>query len=237
MMEARRDFRIEVNVFDSVFYFADGAGTDRPAVEPERAHADFGTTYSNFLDRAWFRPTFLRNAAYAVMNHLDEVDWSGIRHTILIRDPHYSLPSHRHFVADITMEEAGYTAQRALFRHLRSRGSVLPVVLDAHDLLRQPAVLFAAWCSTVGIDYRPDALHWNVGFRDRWRMWSHWKEAASKSTGFLPFRPRPEVMREGAADPLFDTCWACYQELYAHRLGAVDGDLESSSARHHKAAP
>lgn len=222
-MEVRGDFRIEVNVFDSVFYFADAAGTDRPNVEPEGAHAGFAETYAAFLNRSRFRPTFLRNAAYAVMNHLDEVDWSGISHTILIRDPHYSLPSHRRFVADVTLEEAGYTAQRALFRHLRNIGGVPPVVLDAHDMLRQPAALIEAWCSTVGIGYRPDALRWKTGFRDRWRMWSHWKEAASKSTGFMPFRPRPEVEREGAADPLFDACWECYQELYAHRLGAADG--------------
>lgn len=115
-----------------------GCGNDPPP-RPAELPASFRAVFEAFRERAAMAPTFLRSAAYAVMNHLGEVDWSGMRHCILIRDPRYVLPSHRRFVPDITVEEAGYVAQRRLYRHLAASAATPPLVLDVHELLTEPA--------------------------------------------------------------------------------------------------
>lgn len=217
MMEARGDYRIETNVFDEVFYFLDGCGNDPPP-RPAELPASFRGALDAFRERAAMAPTFLRSAAYAVMHHLDEADWSAMRHCILIRDPRYVLPSHRRFVPDITVEEAGYVAQRRLYRHLARSAATRPVVIDAHELLTTPASVLEPLCGELGIPFRECALSWSPGFRPRWGMWPRWKTHAAASHGFEPFAPDPRREAEGRADPLFAQCWSCYRELLAVRL-------------------
>jgi hypothetical protein len=194
-----------------------GCGNDPPP-RPAELPASFRAVFEAFRERAAMAPTFLRSAAYAVMNHLGEVDWSGMRHCILIRDPRYVLPSHRRFVPDITVEEAGYVAQRRLYRHLAASAATPPLVLDAHELLSEPAALLRRLCRELGIPFRERALVWEPGFRPRWGLWPRWKAHAAASHGFQPFAPDRRREAEGRADPLFAQCWSCYRELFAVRL-------------------
>lgn len=216
-MEARGDYRIETNVFDKVFYFLDGCGNDPPP-RPAELPASFRAVLDGFRERAALAPTFLRSAAYAVMHHLDEADWSAMRHCILIRDPRYVLPSHGRFVPDITVEEAGYVAQRRLYRHLAGCAATRPLVIDAHELLTTPAAMLERLCRELGIPFHERALSWSPGFQSRWGMWPRWKAHAAASHGFELFAADPLREAEGRADPLFAECMDCYRELFAVRL-------------------
>lgn len=220
MVEARGDFRIEVNVFDPAFYFLDKAGTDLPENNPYQSPVSFERIFNDFLSRSLKHPTFLRNSAYAVSKHVGEVDWTKMMHCFLIRDPHYALPSHRRFVDDITIEEAGYTSQLYLFNHLKYRLQINPVVIDAHELLANPGEVVSAWCKAVNIPFLPHSLQWSAGFRDRWSMWSHWKKQASKTTHFEKFRRDLKTELAGKSDSLFAESNECYQELFRCRLKA-----------------
>ena len=207
MVEARGDYRIETNVFDQVFYFLDGCGND-PPTRPAELPSSFEAVFEAFRQRAALAPTFLRSAAYTVMNHLDEADWSAMRHCILIRDPRYVLPSHRRFVADITLQEAGYLAQRNLYRHLARDPRTRPVVLDAHELLNAPegAAARAVPRARRSVPAGEPGLAGRVP-GPRWGMWPRWKAHAAACHGFEPFHPDALREAEGRADPLFAECW------------------------------
>lgn len=65
---------------------------------------------------------------------------------------HYFLPS-----------EAGYRELRHLLDFLLSHDIVEPrdvFLIDADDLLDQPARYTEAYCNYVGLDYKPEMLHW-----------------------------------------------------------------------------
>ncbi len=217
MMEARGDFRIETNVFDPVFYFSDKAGSDLPKKNPHQQPVSFEKVFHDFLSRSTQYPTFLRNTAYAVSKHFRDVNWSKMTHCFLIRNPLYVLPSHRRFVKEITVDEAGYTSQLALF-HCLNQSNVNPIVIDAHDLLANPDKMVEMWCNAVGVTFLPHALQWSSGFRSRWDMWSHWKKQASESTCFLRFGRDLNTEIIGKNDPLFNKSNECYQELFRYRL-------------------
>lgn len=110
----------------------------------------------------------------------------------LIRDPHYSVPSYLRCTIppldDITgfhnydPLEAGYNELRRHFDYLRETGLVGPrvatrpelsddaetqsnieiCVVDADDMLDEPAKTIEAFCNSVGLPYNPQMLLWDT---------------------------------------------------------------------------
>ena len=111
--------------------------------------------------------------------------------TFLIRHPRYSIPSYYRCTVPPLDEvtgfykfmpsEAGYYELRRVFDYLRVVGQVGPkiasknscvnestganevdiCVVDADDLLDDPAGIIAAYCKSVGIDYHEHMLSWD----------------------------------------------------------------------------
>jgi hypothetical protein len=110
----------------------------------------------------------------------------------LIRDPHYSVPSYLRCTIppldDVTgfhnydPLEAGYDELRRHFDYLRETGLVGPrvatrpelggdaqsdsgveiCVIDADDMLDEPAKTMEAFCNSVGLPYNPQMLLWDT---------------------------------------------------------------------------
>ncbi len=109
--------------------------------------------------------------------------------TFLIRHPRRSIPSYYRCTIppldevtgfkDFMPNEAGYDELRRLFDFLKAEGMVGPAragedssngvggsqgcsitVIDADDLLDQPAKVIEAYCREVGLDYAPEMLSW-----------------------------------------------------------------------------
>lgn len=217
-LEARGDYHIEVNIFDPVFYFLDKEGEDAPSAMYGQKVSSFHEVFNDFQARARLRPTVLRSAAYAVSNHIEEADWSNMSHCFLIRDPRYTLPSHRKFVRDITPKEAGYTSQLKLYLFLKEKLGLSPFVIDTTELLTNPREILSTWCQAIDIPFLPESLNWPPGFRERWGMWKRWKKDAAKSTGFALPQEDPQIALAGENDPLFAQSQECYKNLYQHRL-------------------
>jgi hypothetical protein len=76
-----------------------------------------------------------------------------------------------------------------------------PAVIDSDALVADPERVVAAWCAQVGIEHRPDSLHWSPGMRPEWQLWRDWYENAAASTGFAapgvgrPVSEPPERVR------------------------------------------
>jgi len=105
-------------------------------------------------------------------------------HTFLIRDPHETIPSYFAINPQVRRHQIGLEALHEIFTRVAALTGRTPLVLDAADLVADPAAVVSAYCERVGIPYRPEALTWAPGARDEWRPSARWHEAASASSGF-----------------------------------------------------
>lgn len=140
-------------------------------------------------------------------------DWlSELAHAYLIRDPAHVVASYAKVRAAPTLADLGYVQQVEIFR---AHGG--PVV-DAADLLRDPAGVLERLCAAVGIGYDPAMLSWAPGRRETDGVWApHWYAGVEASTAFGPYTPPSGPVPERLA-PLVEAARPCYEELYAHRV-------------------
>jgi len=140
-------------------------------------------------------------------------DWmTGLRHAFLIRDPASVITSYARVRADPDLADLGFEQQARLFRRFGG-----PVV-DADDLLREPAGVLARLCAALGIEYQPAMLSWPAGPRDSDGVWAPlWYASVEASTGFAPARPT-RVDVPARLQPLLEEARPYYDELAAHRL-------------------
>ena len=95
----------------------------------------------------------------------------------------------------------------------------MPPVLDARDVLENPQLLLGLLCDAIGVEFTSDMLSWPQGRRDTDGIWAkHWYNAVEASTGFNPYRPKPDPVPPQLAD-LHEQCVGYYETLHEHRLG------------------
>lgn len=140
-------------------------------------------------------------------------EWlAGLAHAYLIRDPAHVVASYAKVRGAPTLADLGYAQQVELFR---TRGG--PVV-DAADLLRDPAGVLDRLCAALGIAFEPAMLSWAPGRRDTDGVWApYWYAGVEASTGFGPYTPPCEPVPERLA-PLVEAARPYYEELHAHRV-------------------
>jgi hypothetical protein len=142
-------------------------------------------------------------------------EWlARLTHAYLIRDPRRVVGSYAKVRGEPSLADLGYPQQVEIFR--RHGG---PVV-DAAELLRDPAGVLAALCAAVGIGYDPAMLAWEPGRRDTDGVWAPWWYAGVEaSTGFAAPDPRPVRVPDRLAT-LVEAARPYYEELAEHRLTA-----------------
>jgi len=140
-------------------------------------------------------------------------DWlAALTHAYLIRAPARVVASYAKVRGTPTLADLGYPQQVELFRRYGG-----PVV-DAADLLCDPARVLAALCAAVGVGYDPAMLAWAPGPRDTDGVWAPWWYAGVEaSTGFATPDPRPAVVPDRLT-ALVEEALPYYEELAAHRL-------------------
>ncbi len=165
------------------------------------------------------KPIFYqKHMAHHLLPHI-ELDWlDDLVNCFLIRDPAETVPSLARFIEDPAVQDTGLPQQVRLFDHLRQRARRTPPVLDARDILTDPAGALGALCEAVGIDFIESMLKWAPGLRPTDGIWArHWYDAVARSTGFAPFRPqRAPIPRDLRG--LVDQCRVLYRTLYRHRI-------------------
>ncbi|WP_433209887.1 HAD family hydrolase [Dactylosporangium sp. CS-047395] len=142
-------------------------------------------------------------------------DWLGqVSNAFLIRDPAYVVASYAKVRGEPTLEDLGYPQQVEIFR---SYGG--PVV-DAADVLRDPAGTLSALCAALGLDWDPAMLSWPAGRRDTDGVWApHWYAAVERSTCFAPYDPKPADVPAHLRD-LVERARPLYDELATAALRA-----------------
>jgi hypothetical protein len=136
---------------------------------------------------------------------------AGLTHAYLIRDPAHVVASYARVRDEPTLADLGYPQQVEIFRAYGG-----PVV-DAADVLRDPAGTLRRLCAALGIPFDEAMLHWPAGPRDTDGVWApHWYAAVQASTGFAPYRPAPAEV-PARLRPLVAAAQPYYDELAAHR--------------------
>ncbi|XP_038066881.1 branched-chain-amino-acid aminotransferase-like protein 2 [Patiria miniata] len=172
----------------------------------------------------------------------------GFKYSFIIRHPHRVLLSIKKFLLGywghftdlrsllpiLFPPGCGYKELYDLFEYVRENIDPSPVVLDADDLLQDPARILSTYCSKMGIPYSDKLLSWEVGedIVDQWigtkicmaNNHDHAYKHAFASEGFGAPAPVPEL------DSLPDDVQACvqfsmqYYEHLHHRRIVVNSD-------------
>ncbi|MFT5468944.1 MAG: hypothetical protein ACI8UO_004057 [Verrucomicrobiales bacterium] len=161
---------------------------------------------------------FIKNMAHHLIE-LDETFLDRMTNIILIRDPEQMLPSLVNQIAEPTPRDAALEQQADLFRKLTKRGQN-PIVLDSKQLLMNPEKILRQLCERAAVEFDPSMLSWEPGPRAEdgpWAKW--WYHNLHKSTGFQPFREKPEPFPDRLR-PLLDSCRPHYEFLTKHALQA-----------------
>lgn len=176
---------------------------------------------------------FVKDMAYAIEGDLDRLP-SGFTHSFLIRDPRRSIPSFYKIMAtgklpqwiEFMPEEVELSALEALYEHFESMYGKRPAVVDADDLLSDPAGIMTAYCAAVGLEFNDSMLQWDASESvKRLAVWEgDWYETLSSSTGFDSGRARIESVFDGLPGKVstaIDAAMPVYERMRSRRLQAV----------------
>ncbi len=160
---------------------------------------------------------FMKQMAHHLVD-LDLAFLSAVSNVLLIRDPRDMLPSLTVQVPSAGLADTGLERQWRLFDRLRALGRP-PVVLDARELLLDPAGVLERLCEALGLGFDPAMLQWKAGGIREDGIWApHWYDAVHRSTGFRPYRAKGPFPAHLAA--LLAECEPWYERLYEYALKA-----------------
>jgi hypothetical protein len=141
----------------------------------------------------------------------------SVKNAMLIRDPREMITSLIKVTPNITAEDTGLPQQTEMYEMLGDSGEPPPVI-DAKDVLDDPRSMLTALCDRLGVPFQEAMLSWPPGPRDSDGVWArHWYAAVEKSTGFQPYKPKPDEV-PARLQGVYDECRRHYDRLYEYRL-------------------
>jgi sulfotransferase family protein len=160
---------------------------------------------------------YQKHMTHHLLPGIDRAALAGLQHAFLVRDPERVLTSYAKVREEPTLEDLGLPQQAELFERYGG-----PVV-DAADVLRDPARTLGLLCEALGIEFDDAMLSWPVGPRDTDGVWApHWYAGVAASTGFAPYSPGSGDPLPDRLRPLLERCRPYYDALAAYRLGAEE---------------
>jgi hypothetical protein len=147
-------------------------------------------------------------------------DFAGFTHAFLIREPERMIASYLRKREAAAFEDFGLERQAEFFDREAQRLGRAPPVVDASDVLDDPAAVLAKLCEALGIRWDAGMLRWERGRRSTDGPWaSHWYGAVEASTGFG--EPDKDALDlPPAAHQLAERCRPFYEQLAEHRITA-----------------
>lgn len=161
---------------------------------------------------------YQKHMAHHMEGPVGIADLAGHSHAFLIRDPARVIASYAAKRVTVRAGHLGLGRQCEYFDREADRLGRAPPVIDAADILRDPAGVLERLCAALGIAWDPAMLAWAPGRRATDGVWAaHWYGAVEASTGFgAPADAAPSVPDE--ALPVLDACRPHYEHLAKHRL-------------------
>ena len=218
--------RSDTFVSDEPFYgaFLKTSGADHPMREEVIAAMDCDW---HSVARALTGPVpddsavwYQKHMSHHMVGPVGYGDFAGFAHAFLIREPEPMIASYLRKREAADFEDFGLERQAEFFEREADRLGEPPPVVDANDVLANPAGTLSALCSALGIAWDPAMLSWAPGRRSTDGPWApHWYAAVEASTGFGPPETESVELPEDARR-LAERCRPFYEQLAAHRLTA-----------------
>ena len=221
--------RADTVVSDEPFYgaFLNESGADHPMREAVIADmdCDWRSVLATLSGPApggapvWYQ----KHMWHHMVGPIGYDDFKGFAHAFLIREPERMIASYLKKREAALFEDFGLARQAEFFEREADELGHAPPVVDAADVLRDPAGTLGALCRALGIAFDPAMLRWPPGRRPTDGIWaSHWYGAVERSTRFeAPPEWPVELDEEGRR--LAEACRPYYERLAAHRLAAAAG--------------
>jgi hypothetical protein len=146
-------------------------------------------------------------------------EWlSEVTNCFLIRDSREMLSSLIRVTPEITIVDTGLPQQWEIFARVSDATGSAPPVVDARDVLLNPAAMLRRLCHALDVPFDEAMLHWPPGPRPTDGIWAkHWYAAVEASTSFEPYRAKESSLPDHLL-PLYEECLTYYHRLYPHRL-------------------
>ena len=153
-----------------------------------------------------------------MMGPVGYADFEGFTHAFLIREPERMIASYLRQREVAAFEDFGMDRQAEFFERESDRLGHAPPVIDANDVLANPAGILARLCHALGITWDSAMLGWSPGRRETDGPWApHWYAAVEQSTGFGPPETGPVALPDDAQQ-VAEQCRSYYDRLAAHRI-------------------
>lgn len=147
-------------------------------------------------------------------------DFGTFSHAFLIRAPERMIASYLNKRDAAEFDDFGLEQQAEFFEREADRLGHAPPVVDAADVLEDPAGVLSRLCLCLGIDWDPAMLGWAPGRRGTDGPWAlHWYGTVERSTGFGP-PERGATDLPSEARHLAERCRPYYERLAAYRIAA-----------------
>ncbi len=171
---------------------------------------------------------YQKHMAHHLLPGMDRGWLAELTNAFLIREPRAMLRSLVDKLGPVGLEDTALPQQVALFRAERERTGATPVVVDAREVLLDPAGVLAELCARVGLAFDPAMLSWEPGPRPTDGCWGpHWYGNTLRSTGFQPYREADVELPDGHEE-LARRCEELYAELAEHRIVATPAREETA---------
>ncbi|KQW49142.1 branched-chain amino acid aminotransferase [Nocardioides sp. Root1257] len=156
---------------------------------------------------------YQKHMTHHLLPAMDRSALGALTHAFLVRDPERVLTSYAKVREEPTLEDLGLPQQLELFETYGG-----PVV-DAADVLRDPAGTLGLLCAELGIRFDDAMLSWPAGPRETDGVWApHWYAGVEASTAFAPYSPGAGDPLPDHLAPLLERCRPYYDALAPYRL-------------------
>ncbi|MGI8431394.1 MAG: HAD family hydrolase [Chthoniobacterales bacterium] len=216
--------RADTLVVDEPLYAFYLAATGKPHPVAEEVIAAGETDWRKVASRlttgdtAGMRIFYQKQMTHHLLPEVGREWLAGLTNCFLIRDPAEVIVSYLKKNDDPLLEDLGFVQQAEIFDGVRERSGTIPPVIDARDVLQDPARTLRLLCEAVGVEFDSAMLSWPPGLRETDGVWArHWYGEVAQSTGFAPDRaPRVEVPARLRA--IEARCREGYERLAQYRL-------------------
>jgi hypothetical protein len=218
--------RSDTFVSDEPFYgaFLNDTGLDHPMRDEVIASMD--CDWRSVMDTLsaeapdGFPIWYQKHMWHMMVGPIGYEDFASFRHAFLIREPERMIASYLRKREAARFDDFGLEKQAEFFEREADRLGHPAPVIDANDVLADPAGVLSRLCEALGIAWDPAMLSWAPGRRETDGVWAaHWYNAVEKSTGFS--EPDTGPVELSAEDQrLADRCRPYYERLAAHKITA-----------------
>ena len=148
-----------------------------------------------------------------------DISWvKDVTNCLLIRDPKYVIASYGKKFPIEDERLLGYIQQTEIIEFLEKENGMVPPIIDADDILRDPEIMLKKLCQKIGIDFSLTMLSWPKGPRESDGIWApYWYEGVQDSTGFQPYAYR-EIILDDDLIEIYDNCMNYYDAIHQKRI-------------------